>query len=76
MTNVDKALLLAEWSSGTLGMTSGCPVCGGTRHLPSCALDLALSERGYCSRDERDRGRKFAASFAPTLPPPDPEEQP
>ena len=70
MTNTDKALLLAEWG----WPPSTCPVCHssgtGATHQPNCAMDLALSERGYCSRDDRARGRTFITSIAQTLPPP------
>jgi len=66
MTNVDKALLLAEWSC----QAGACPVCrDSVTHQVGCAMDLALSERGYCVREERDRARAFTAQYAPTLPP-------
>jgi hypothetical protein len=82
MTNVDKALLLAEWSRTPRGNYC-CVVCMSVcmnsspslprQHGPDCAMDLALSERGYCTQEERDRARAFVASpFAPTLPPPTP----
>jgi hypothetical protein len=60
--------LLAEWSC----TSSVCPVCRNAGvHQTDCAMDLAISERGYCTRVERDRGRTFIASLARTLPPPD-----
>lgn len=75
MTNTDKALLLAEWSRTPKG--GDCPICGRSslgfpkQHGPDCTMDLALSERGYCSQEERDRARAFVTNqFAPTLPPP------
>lgn len=73
MTNTDKALLLAEWSCQPVA----CPVCGNAgTHQVGCAMDLAISERGFCTREERDRAREFIhGSFAPTLPPP-PEGKP
>jgi hypothetical protein len=76
MTNVDKALLLAEWSceqgSEEIGPTiKTCPVCGlPDIHGIDCAMDLALSERGYCTQPERNRARGFInVATAPTLPP-------
>jgi len=72
MTNTDKALLLAEWSCPSGGtFLLACPICRGLEtHQPDCAMDLALSERGYCARVDRDRGRTFIASLAQTVPPP------
>ena len=83
MTNVDKALLVAEWSAYD---GYGCPLCGACeidagfdvergprKHEVGCAMDLALSERGYCTQEERDRAREFIrhgeVATAPTLPP-------
>ena len=68
MTNTDKALLLGEWAC-PIGK---CPCCRATgAHQTNCAMDLALSERGFCTREERERGRAFITSqFTPTLPPP------
>jgi hypothetical protein len=88
VTNVDRALLLAEWSvlvhPRDSEVLEACPVCfhlepRPTRaHEPGCAMDLALSERGYCTQQERDRAREFIArgtiATAPTLPPVPPEE--
>ena len=79
MTNVDKALLLAEW-------TPACPVCeqfpnnssespmllptAVCGHKVGCAMDLALAERGYASQDERDAARAWIASHNETQLPP------
>jgi hypothetical protein len=79
VTNVDKALLLSEWA-GVHGVDADacCPcceayVCTGKRHEPNCPMDLALSERGYCVQEERERARdhifRGEAATAPTLPP-------
>lgn len=74
MTYTDKALLLSEWSSvkGAMGIEC-CPVCHGDHvtHKPDCVMDLALSERGFFTQEERNRARTFiTVPFAPTLPPP------
>lgn len=75
MTSVDRALLLAEWSCRS-GDLKTCPVCGEEGgagiHGIDCAMDLALSERGFCTQVERDHARGFVrhgAATAPTLPP-------
>ena len=78
MTNVDRALLLAEWSAiDGRDADKACPccrawVCTGSKHEPGCAMDLALSERGYCTQVERDHARgliRQVAATAPTLSP-------
>lgn len=66
VTNVDRALLFAEWDE-----QDRCVVCAGAApgsqynfphgHLPNCVMDLALSERGYCTQEKRDRARAFVA---------------
>ena len=68
MTYTDKALLLAEFSC-PLGV---CPVCRGSgTHQMDCVMDLAISERGYCTGEERNHARTFIESqFSPTMPPP------
>jgi hypothetical protein len=76
MTNVGKALLLAEWRGQFHGGNSTCPVCDASfRHKPSCAMDLALAERGFGTREERNKARAFietgALGTAQTLPPPE-----
>lgn len=73
MTNVDKALLLAEWSCKR-GAFLECPVClnEADGHAIGCAMDLALSERGFCTHEERCHARGFInVATAPTLPPPE-----
>jgi hypothetical protein len=67
MTYTDKSLLLAEWACPP----SACPVCGNAgTHQIECAMDLALSERGFYTREERERARAFIkGQLAPTLPP-------
>jgi hypothetical protein len=63
-----------------------CPVCRGGRrlefedpdhrperigHSASCAMDLALAERGFPTQVERDAAReRIEAGGAPTEPPP------
>jgi hypothetical protein len=76
MTNVDKALLLAEWNPASGGETGlQCIVCRRfDKHGPECVLNLALSERGFYTQEERDRAREFLhgkRTNAPTLPPKD-----
>lgn len=70
MTAVDRVLLLLEWSD-LLG--AFCPRCfEQERHGPGCDLDEALSERGFCSIEERERGRaQIEAAAAETDPPPE-----
>ena len=59
MTNTDKALLLAEWSCPF----GACPVCcASSVHKADCAMNLALSERGYCTSEERVRARELLAA--------------
>lgn len=79
MTNVDRALLLSEWSS-----EYDCPVCGACehdadgvvvgRHGVNCVMDLALAERGFHTQEDRNRAREFIwrnrVEVANTLPPP------
>lgn len=84
MTNVDRALLLAEWSA-TYGdgedpsNDAGCPCCRawhcmGAKHEAACPMDLALAERGFATQEDRDRARDFltrkTVETATTLPPP------
>lgn len=68
VTNVDKALLLAEWDgrgAPSYPTPFCCPCCFAphgmppttNRHEPDCVMDLALSERGFYSQEERDRAR-------------------
>jgi hypothetical protein len=84
MTNVDKALLLAEWSVLVHHHDSKaievCPIClrilpTARSHDPECTMDLALSERGFYTQEERDGARHFilkGVATAPTLPPAEP----
>lgn len=80
MTYTDKALLLAEWSceqgNDKVGPTiKSCPVCGlPDVHGIDCAMDLALSERGFCTQEERNRARVFISAQAETMPPPSKEQ--
>ncbi len=81
MTNVDRALLLAEWASGD---GYRCPTCGAWEHDAdgvvhgqhgvNCSMDLALAERGFHTQDDRNRARDFiqrkSTETATTLPPP------
>jgi hypothetical protein len=61
----DAALLDLEFVGGV------CPVCHGDEHQHGCVLDQALSERGWCTRADRDAARsRLLAASAPTLPPP------
>jgi hypothetical protein len=79
-TNVDIALLVAEWS--TDGDNLCCAVCGrwapGEKnvmsdylgHAPGCEMDLGLSERGFATQIERERARQLIAlAEDDTLPP-------
>lgn len=85
MTNVDRALLLAEWAAvDGIDSSRCCPcceayVCTGQRHEPGCSMDLALAERGFQSQEDRDRARGFlhrkTVESANTLPPP-PKDHP
>ena len=72
MTNVDVALLTAEWTKVDDG-PEYCPVCregSCAGHEPGCALALALSERGFCTREERDAARGKLLASGDTEPPP------
>ena len=78
---IDIALLQSERAasvfissgSGTYA-TPACPVCkqlDEQPHAPGCSMDAALSERGWCTREERDAARaRIKAGSEPTLPPP------
>ena len=69
-TSVDRALLLAEWGSQEI-----CVVCVSPRpgsqfepphgHQHHCAMDLALSERGFFTQDDRERARARLRERAP-----------
>jgi hypothetical protein len=67
MTYVDRVLLGHEYTDGT------CPECCYSRHEPhaaGCFMDLALSERGFCTREERDAARaRIERAHADTDPP-------
>jgi len=74
MTNVDRALLLAEWTCRS--SVGGCSCCHGDKrngqHDAGCPMDLALAERGFHTQEERDRARDFVrrtVETAATLPP-------
>ncbi len=79
MTNVDRALLLAEWCQDDERGDKCCPACHWFLHdakepgvhRPGCVMDLALAERGFATRDDRDRARTFLAANRETLPPPE-----
>jgi hypothetical protein len=68
ITNVDKALLIAEWAYADGDTYAQCPVCKGDNenpsvphgHKPDCEMDLALAERGFPDQHARDTAR---ASF-------------
>lgn len=83
MTYTDKALLLAEWGGANWrAQESACPCCLATeingkrpeRHDADCMMDLALSERGFCTQEERNRARVFISAQAETMPPPSKEQ--
>ncbi|MDE2022219.1 MAG: hypothetical protein KGI71_04915 [Patescibacteria group bacterium] len=75
---IDIALLLGEWSAGP--RRSDCPICCACSdrdmpHLPNCAMDLALSERGWATQPQRDEARaRILLASSPTLPPPPRQE--
>ena len=78
MTNVDKALLMAEWRALRYDGVRACLVCEESaeepyRHRPGCVLDLALAERGFATQIDRDAARAGLAALAPTIAPPAPE---
>jgi hypothetical protein len=78
MTSIDIALLTAECSTGD--DSNQCPCCLKypqiEPHKPGCSMDLALSERGWNTRAERDAARaRIQFTSQPTLPPP-PKESP
>jgi len=91
VTNVDKALLLAEWVLFSTNRDDrSCPCCeethwvgttapmgGVASHAVGCPMDLALSERGFFTQAERDRARDFIRTGAAATAPtlPPPEHE-
>jgi hypothetical protein len=60
LTAVDLVLLAFEWLETEGGVA--CPQCFGTEsHHPGCIMDLALAERGFATKDQRDGARKSIA---------------
>jgi hypothetical protein len=78
MLPIDRALLVSEFAGSDHGEAC-CPSCRSyvnstPVHLPDCAHDLALSERGYPDQESRDRARALLkqAEGATIPPPPEP----
>jgi hypothetical protein len=77
---IDIALLQAEHAATSFLPTGSgaraCPIClqlEDDPHSPGCEMDLALAERNFPTKAERDTARKrliTATVMAPTLPPP------
>jgi hypothetical protein len=64
---IDIALLESEWGATSQSEPWICPVCGRDMpglgrqqegHEVGCAMDQALSERGWATAQERDAARK------------------
>jgi len=69
MTNIDIALLTREYDHD--GECGNCGVGYLQPHGPACVMDLALSERGWNTRAERDAAlARINLVSQPTLPPP------
>jgi hypothetical protein len=81
LANIDIALLESEWAASTEQGDTDCPVCGGykpgghgvpelQRHGDACAMDLALTERGFPTQAEREAARdRIRSGTAETMPP-------